>query len=134
MTAFAAVALVAALLLALLAWGVANSLRLDRAAASARAGRAAERELDAAIEAAVREHGGAGCGHDHDPSELTVPDDPCERDGHGAGCTHSCETCVLATMQRAASRPSPGPRPSPAPPIPRAGADSQSAGGGAVSP
>ncbi|MEO9139195.1 MAG: hypothetical protein ABI345_09020 [Jatrophihabitans sp.] len=111
---FVIVALAVAIVLALMGWGVTCSVRADLA----------ESRLDAAIEDAVAAQGGipCGCGHDHDPSVLHVPDDPCDRDGHGSGCTHSCTTCVLATLRRPAgesaptaelvgSRPSPRPRP-----------------------
>lgn len=102
--AFSAVAIVVAVLLALIAWGVQRSIRLDLA----------EQRLDAAIEQAVAARGGdviaCGCGHDHDPSELHVTDAEaphehgasCAHDGSGAACGHDCETCVLAAL-----RPSP---------------------------
>lgn len=108
--AFVGIAIVAALFLALLAWGIASSIKTD---AALQVGSS----LDAAIEQAVAASGQpmCGCGHEHDPSELHVPDDPCARDGHGSGCTHSCDTCVLATMKRIADRPSPTRRPSPLP-------------------
>ena len=116
--AFVVVAFVVAAVLALLGWGVAASLRDDRA----------EQDLDDAIEQAVLAGGVrmCGCGQEHDPSVLHVPDDPCDRDGQGSGCTHSCETCVLATMRTGprtaptvpsadlvGSRPSPRPKPEP---------------------
>lgn len=111
--AFVVVAVIAALVLGLMSWGVVTSIRNDEASAI-------DASLDAAIEQAVAARGETmcGCGHDHDPTEMHVPDDPCARDGHGAGCTHSCETCVLATLkrtsERSGTRPSPGPRrPSP---------------------
>lgn len=109
--AFVAIALLVALVLALMAWGVAHSIKSD----------VAEARLDDAIERAVRARGAqlCDCGHEHDPTELHVTDDPCAQDGHGVGCTHSCETCVLATLAKtpaASTRPSPRPRrPSPAP-------------------
>ena len=104
---FSAVAIVIAVLLALIAWGVQRSIKIDLA----------EQRLDAAIEEAIATHGGdviaCGCGHDHDPSELHVTDaEPtdthhrhdasCSHDGSGAACSHDCETCVLAAL-----RPSP---------------------------
>ena len=91
--AFSAVALVIALLLALMAWGIAHSIKLDLA----------EQRLDRAIEATVAARGGSmcSCGHDHDPNELHVSD-ACAHDGSGAACEHDCESCVLAAM-----RPSP---------------------------
>lgn len=103
--AFVIVALLVAVLLALLAWGVAHSIKADLVDA----------DLDAAIEQAIRARGGSmcDCGHDHDPTELHVTDDPCEQDGAGVECTHSCPTCVLATMRPASPRPSPRRRPSP---------------------
>lgn len=89
---FVAVALVVALVLGLLAWGVLHSIRLDLA----------ERRLDAALAAAVTASGSTvcGCGVDHDPDELHVAN--CRHDGSGTDCSHSCDTCVLAAM-----RPSP---------------------------
>jgi hypothetical protein len=87
---FGGIALVIAVLLGLIAWGVARSIRID----------VADRRLDAAIEAAVSEHGmGCGCGHDHDADELHVS---CGHDGAGTECERDCETCVLSAM-----RPSP---------------------------
>lgn len=114
---FVGVAIVVAVVLALIAWGVANSIRADERGRAVEAADASlNASLDAAIEQAVAAHGQTmcGCGHEHDPSELHVPDDPCARDGHGDGCTHSCETCVLATLKRTSER-SAAPRPSPAP-------------------
>ena len=100
--AFVVIALVVAVLLGLMAWGVLHSLKLDLA----------EQRLDSAIEQAVVARGGSmcDCGVAHDPDELHIVgddhrhgvDDPCASDGHGVGCTHSCDTCVLGAM-----RPSP---------------------------
>jgi hypothetical protein len=92
--AFVVIALVVAVVLGLMGWGVLHSVKLDLA----------EQRLDAAIERTVTARGGTmcDCGHEHDPDELHVVDDPCAADGHGVGCTHSCDTCVLAAM-----RPSP---------------------------
>jgi hypothetical protein len=103
--AFVVVALLVAVVLGLMAWGVVHSVKLDQA----------EQRLDAAIEAAVTARGGSmcDCGHEHDPDELHVVDDPCSQDGHGVGCTHSCDTCVLAALRPAPTvrrRPSPLPR------------------------
>lgn len=93
---FSAVALVIAALLALMAWGVQHSIKIDLA----------EQRLDRAIEDAIAARGGnvlaCGCGHEHDPGELHVTDADCAHDGSGAACTHDCETCVLAAL-----RPSP---------------------------
>jgi len=102
--AFVVIALLVAVLLALMSWGLAHSIKAD----------VADGRLDAAIEAAVKARGASmcDCGHEHDPTELHVTDDPCQQDGAGVGCTHSCQTCVLATMRPASRRPSPR-RPSP---------------------
>jgi hypothetical protein len=91
--AFSAIALVIAALLALMAWGIAHSIKLDLA----------EQRLDRAIEETVAARGASlcSCGHDHDLNELHVTD-ACAHDGAGAACAHDCETCVLAAM-----RPSP---------------------------
>lgn len=107
---FVVIALLVAVLLALMAWGVARSVKIDLA----------DQRLDAVIDQAVQAQGGSmcSCGHEHDPDELHVTDDPCEKDGRGHDCTHSCDTCVLARMRPGADtqarRPRPGPRrPSP---------------------
>jgi hypothetical protein len=103
MKAFVAGSFVVAVLLALLAWGVLRSVRLD----------AADRRIDDAIEAAVRAGGGSmcDCGHEHDPDELHFVDGEgqhvtgrrapaaCASDGTGADCEHSCDTCLLAAMR-----------------------------------
>jgi len=93
---FSIIAMVVAVVLGLIAWGIANSIRLDRAEAS----------IDAAIEHAVRAHGGqlCDCEHEHDPTELHVvdghsTDDPCAHDGAGHQCSHTCDTCVLQTLR-----------------------------------
>jgi hypothetical protein len=116
--AFVVIALVVAVLLGLVAWGVMHSVRLELA----------DRRLDAAIEAAVRANGRTicGCGHEHDPDELHFTDGPgqhltgakCAHDGLGSDCAHDCATCVLTSMRSApAARPTPGRhrRPSPTP-------------------
>jgi hypothetical protein len=92
---FAIVALVTAVLLGLIAWGLAHSIRIDAAASG----------LDAAIEQALAESGGVSCdcGHDHDMSEMHVQGGPaCAHDGNGVECEHNCDTCALAAL-----RPSP---------------------------
>lgn len=119
--AFVVIALLVAVMLALLGWGVAHSVKLDLV----------EKELDTAIEQAVLARGGSmcDCGHEHDPTELHLvgdeqagrTDDSCAHDGAGAGCTHTCDTCVLAGLRPAPSpthekamagtRPWPRPRP-----------------------
>jgi hypothetical protein len=110
--AFVAVAFVVAVLLALVAWGVVHSVSLELA----------DQRVDAMVSDAVAEAvaGGStalqcGCGHDHDPDELHVTDDPCAHDGAGVGCTHSCDTCVLSRLRSvpesaALERPRPSPR------------------------
>lgn len=91
---FSAVAIVIAVVLALTAWGVLHSIKAELA----------EQQLDAAIEASVKEHGASmcDCGHDHDPNEMHVRGDACAHDGAGDDCAHDCQNCVLAAM-----RPSP---------------------------
>jgi hypothetical protein len=101
---FVAVALIIAVLLGLMAFGVLRSIRLDLA----------EQRLDAAIVDTVKARGASmcDCGHEHDPTEMHYMGeraDACAHDGAGADCSHSCDTCVLATMRR----PSPRPRPAP---------------------
>jgi hypothetical protein len=83
---FAGVAIGVAALLALIAWGVVRSVRLDESNA----------QLEAAIEDTVRSYGGqlCDCGHEHDPGELHVTD-ACAHDGTGSACTHDCQTCLL---------------------------------------
>jgi hypothetical protein len=126
--AFVVVALLVAVCLGLMAWGVLHSVRMD----------VAEQRLDAAIEDAVRssQRSMCGCGVEHDPDEMHFVDGEgqhlsgrkCASDGTGADCSHSCDTCVLAAqrLQPAAAfarpadaavrRPSPRPRrPSPLP-------------------
>jgi len=99
--AFLVIALLIAIVLALMGWGVANSVKRDLA----------DQRLDDAIEQAIGTRSLCSCGHEHDPTELHVTDDPCARDGTGQGCTHTCDTCVLAAL-----RPRPRPRPSPSRP------------------
>jgi hypothetical protein len=94
---FSSVSLGIAALLALMAWGLAHSVKLD----------VAEQRLDAAIDAAVKQLGGSalacGCGHDHDPDEMHVSDAAsCAHDGSGTDCAHNCDTCALQAL-----RPSP---------------------------
>lgn len=122
--AFIVVALVVAVVLALMAWGVLHSAQLDEA----------EQRLDAAIEDAVRAGGRSlcDCGHEHDPDELHLVDEHgnpvegelqhvtgarCAHDGTGADCAHSCDACVLAGMRSApaasVSRPHSAPAPRP---------------------
>lgn len=78
------VALLGAIVLGLMSWGLLRSMQLDQA----------EARLDAAAARELSRSGGFDCGHDHDADELHVTDaDPtCER---GAACDHSCAACVL---------------------------------------
>jgi hypothetical protein len=98
--AFVAIALTVAVLLGLIAWGVLRSVRLDLH----------EQRLDAAIAEAVAARAGGSlcsCGHDHDPSEMHYVQqeaDACAHDGSGAGCSHSCDTCVLADLRPSPNR------------------------------
>lgn len=102
--AFVVVALVVAVVLALMAWGIVHSVKIDVDA----------RRLDAAIEEAVAASGlrTCDCGHEHDPDELHFVDEPgqhltgrsCAHDGTGVDCAHSCDTCVLATMRPSPNR------------------------------
>lgn len=98
---FAAVALLVALLLGLMAWGVLRSIKQDLH----------ERQLDAVIAATMASRGRSlcDCGVEHDPTELYLVGDEyvnsvdaCQHDGTGTDCAHSCDECVLAAM-----RPSP---------------------------
>jgi hypothetical protein len=99
----AAIAFLVGITLALVAWGVFASVRRD----------GAERRLDDAVQAALAANGQpftCDCGHDHDPDELHVVDEPaaeaaeparaCAHDGSGVECAHSCDTCVLAAQRR----------------------------------
>jgi hypothetical protein len=119
---FVVIALVVALLLSLVAWGVLHSVKLDAA-------KSAGKRVDDAIEAALRANARSicTCGHEHDPDELHFTDGlgqhltgaKCDHDGRGVDCTHSCETCVLSAMRPAPAAVRPGPgrhrRPSPTP-------------------
>jgi hypothetical protein len=99
---FTTVAILIAVLLGLIAWGIVRSVRADLA----------ELKLDAAIEAALAERPEfaslCSCGHDHDPTITHVVDeDPaeaCAHDGGGASCAHDCSTCVLAALRPSPNR------------------------------
>jgi hypothetical protein len=86
-------ALLAAAVIALAAWGMWQSARLDTASS----------RLDAAVASVLAEHGDSltcGCGHDHDPNELHVhTGTECAQDGTGTACSHTCQTCVLAARR-----------------------------------
>ncbi|HEV7193024.1 MAG TPA: hypothetical protein VGN35_07420 [Jatrophihabitantaceae bacterium] len=88
---FAGVSIAIAVILALTAWGVMRSVKIE----------VAEQQLDEAITATVEQHGASmcGCGHDHDPNEMQVRGETCAHDGTGRDCTHDCQTCVLAAMR-----------------------------------
>lgn len=96
---FCAIALIVGVLLALVAWGVQRSVRIDTA----------DRALTEAVEETLRAGGYqnmCGCGVEHDPTELhLVGDQPgqstdaCAHDGSGAACAHDCQTCVLAGLR-----------------------------------
>ena len=93
---FSAVSWCVAAFLALAAWGVLHSLRVEKA----------ERGVDEAIEESLGSAGSSGlscgCGIDHDVDELQVT---CAQDGAGTNCTHSCEVCVLATLRPSPTEP-----------------------------
>lgn len=113
---FVAVALVVAVLLALMAWGVVHSIKDDTATAySVEAERDMDALIDEALAASPRKYGSlCNCGHDHDPTELHFTDedglrsdagpaaDGCDHDATGVECRHDCADCVLASL-----RPSP---------------------------
>ena len=96
---FSAIALIVALLLGGVAWGVTHSVKIDLA----------EERLNQAIEDAIAARGGTyagsefagGCSHVHDADEMHVSAEPCAHDGTGSDCTHSCDTCVLASLRPA---------------------------------
>jgi hypothetical protein len=97
---FSAIALVVAMVLGAIAWGITHSVTIDLR----------EQRLDRAIEKAMAEGASTRdrpmactCGHDHDADELHVTDaDDSRCPVSGTDCAHSCDTCVLASM-----RPSP---------------------------
>lgn len=104
---FSAIALTIATVLALIAWGVARSVKLDLA------DEALDRAIDAAVAGGGGKHAICNCGHDHDYAEMHVRGahneavnaraaDTCSHDGTGADCTHDCTSCVMQKL-----RPSP---------------------------
>jgi hypothetical protein len=92
---FSAVAILAAVLLGLIAWGVLHSVTADLADA----------DLDAAITDAITSPNGGlagestglscGCGHDHDAAERHVS---------GTDCAHSCDACLFTALRPSPSR------------------------------
>ena len=105
---FVVVALIVAVLLALMGWGVVHSIRDEHDIA-------ADRDLDALIDealaAAPRKFGSlCNCGHEHDPTELHVVDaepvtsEACAHDGGGIACNHDCADCVLTSLRPSPSR------------------------------
>ncbi len=88
----AVVALLAGVVVALVAWGLLQSISADRQ-------RAEEAELDAVLIEAAGPAGACSCGHEHDPDELHITD-ACEHDGAGAACGHDCDSCVLASLRQ----------------------------------
>ena len=84
---FSTIALAAAVLLGLVAWGLLTSIRADTA----------ESQLDAAINSAADSagFGGCDCGHEHDPDEMHVTD-ACPS---GDACAHDCATCLLGAAR-----------------------------------
>jgi hypothetical protein len=101
---FSVVALLLAVLLGLIAWGITRSVRID----------VADARLDAAIEATLADRPEyqtlCSCGHDHDPTELHVVDEDvheqeaCSHDGSGATCGHDCSSCVMAALRPSPNR------------------------------
>ena len=89
--ASAVAALIAGILIALIAWGLARSVRLD-------ARHAAEARLDSVLAAAG---GGCDCGHDHgaEGHDVTVVAPDCAGNGEGTECAHSCDACVLSQLR-----------------------------------
>ncbi|HEY3738122.1 MAG TPA: hypothetical protein VGL26_11845 [Jatrophihabitans sp.] len=81
------IVLVAAAVLALIAWGLLNSIRVDRLSD----------ELDAELAEAIAHHDATcGCGQTHDMTEMTTV---CAHDGAGTDCAHNCDTCALAALR-----------------------------------
>ena len=110
---FVVIALLIGVVLAVMSWGVALSIKGDRE----------QHRLDSAIADAIAEHSSAGgvaslscgCGHEHDPEELHVTDDPCGHDGQGSLCSQTCDTCVLSRLRSTATAETVAPRPRPRP-------------------
>jgi hypothetical protein len=80
-------ALVAAVVVGLIGWGLLTSVRAD----------VSEAHVDAAITETVEAagFGGCDCGQEHDPDEMHITD-ACPSEGT---CTHDCPTCKLAELK-----------------------------------
>ena len=85
--ALAVVVLLAAVTLALVAWGLVRSVALEQASSS----------VDAAVEAAMAAggHQMCDCGEAHDPDEMHITD-ACPSEG---ACNHDCATCKLTALK-----------------------------------
>jgi hypothetical protein len=82
------IVLVAAAVLGLIAWGLLNSVRVDRLSD----------EFDAEIAAQIADHDATcGCGQDHDMAETTTI---CGQDGDGADCAHDCASCAVSALRK----------------------------------
>lgn len=81
------VALVAAVVVGLVGWGLLAGIRADTS----------EARVDAAIIEAVEAAGFAGCdcGVEHDPDEMHITD-ACPSEG---ACNHDCATCKLTALK-----------------------------------
>jgi len=111
---FAVIGFGAAVLVGLIAWGIAHSITLDESDAM----------LEAVLTDAISTAGmTCSCGHEHDPDELHFVDGnggvegenahaqhvtgrrapACEHDGAGEACSHDCDTCVLASLRPSSS-------------------------------
>lgn len=104
----ASVSLLGGVGLTLITWGLRRSVTLDGAVAAAL-------EFDAVVSSAVAEAGGGcGCGHEHNPDDLTFADEPAEGQaqiGHATGSSHphdcaaagscdqSCASCALGALR-----------------------------------
>ncbi len=85
------VVLIGAAALSLIAWGLLNSIRIDRISA----------ELDAELVQAIAEHDRTcGCGTDHELDEMHTTG--CSHDGKGEACAHDCDTCALLALRGSA--------------------------------
>jgi len=82
------IVLIGAVVLALITWGLLNSIRVDRYAD----------EFDAEMAAAIAEHDATcGCGESHDTDRTDIVG--CGHDGAGTDCARDCSTCTLAALK-----------------------------------